>query len=331
MGGMTPAEKTARVRELATAAGFVRTGVAKAEPLQRAEYFREWLARGCAGSMDYLARWQNLRVDPRLLLDGARSVIVVAWQDEFLAGRMSIPGPAGDEPCGRVARYAWGRDYHRTVRRRLHVLADLLHEAIPEPFETRVCVDTAPIIEREVAAAAGVGWIGKNDMVIDSQLGSMFMLGEVITTLELEPTPPAKDRCGTCRRCLQACPTGALTAPYQMDASRCISYLTIEHQHEISEDLSRRMGNWVFGCDVCQEVCPYNRKSARPSPAHADQPNPLIPSPRLTDLISLSEDRYRRLLAGRAMRRATLDMLKRNALIALANHRCERGGRDATE
>ncbi len=321
---MTPAEKTARICTLATEAGFVRAGVARAEPLRRAGYFREWLARGCAGSMDYLARWQDLRVDPRLLLDGARSVIVVAWQDEGLAGKTQVLEPNDDEPRGRVARYAWGRDYHRVVRKLLHRLADRLRDEMGEPFEARACVDTAPIIEREVAAAAGVGWIGKNCMVIDPQLGSMFMLGEIITTLDLEPTPPVKDRCGTCRRCLEACPTGALTVPYEMNASRCISYLTIEHRGEIPEELSPRMGNWVFGCDICQEVCPYNRRSARPSGSPVSGHNPLVPSPRLTDLINLSDEQYGRFLAGSAMKRATLEMLRCNARIALANDQCER-------
>jgi epoxyqueuosine reductase len=368
---MSPAEKTARICALAIEAGFVRAGVAKAEPIGRSEYCRDWLARGCAGSMNYLARWQDLRTDPRLLLEGARSVIVVAWQDESLAGEAqssargrekgrawSEPpeaaetcrrglnhsaslGPCGDldaalpelgvleggdQPRGRVARYACGRDYHRVVRKRLHHLADRLREVMDEPLQTRVCVDTAPIIEREWAAAAGIGWIGRNTMVIDAQIGSMFMLGEIITTLELEPTPPAKDRCGNCMRCVKACPTGALTKPYQMDASRCISYLTIEHRGDIPENLSQRMGNWVFGCDVCQEVCPWNRHAARSSAESVNAQNPLVPSPPLADLCELSADQYNQFLRGSAMKRATLEMLKRNARIALANHRRDKKG-----
>ncbi len=323
MGGVTPAEKTAMVRQLALEAGFVRVGMAVAEPVGRVEYFREWLARGCAGSMDYLARWQELRADPCLLLQGARSVIVVAWQHEWLAGRVRESEPPDNEPRGRVARYAWGRDYHRVMRKMLRRVVARLHSMLREPFETRVCVDTAPIIEREVAAAAGVGWIGKNTMVIDPRLGSMFMLGEIITTLVLEPTPPVKDRCGTCRRCLDACPTGALVAPYQMDASRCISYLTIEHRGEIPAELKPRMGNWVFGCDICQQVCPYNRE--KPGQAVAPWPtehrNPLVSSPRLADLIDLSDEDYRCRLAGSAMKRATSGMLRRNAAIALSNLR----------
>ncbi len=383
---MTPAEKTVLVRELALAAGFVRVGVVRAVPLARAGYFREWLARGWAGSMDYLARWQDLRADPRLLLEGARSIIVVGWRDEGLAGegraferarergrarseppeavetsgstfnhsgnhsaglgrrgdldaalRHGVDGPqtssepASDEPRGRVARYAWGRDYHRAVRNRLRRLGDRLREVMGEPLRARVCVDTAPIIEREWAAAAGIGWIGRNTMVIDSRIGSMFMLGEIITTLELEPTLPVKDLCGNCMRCVEACPTGALTRPYQMDASRCISYLTIEHRGEISEELSRRMGNWVFGCDVCQEVCPWNRHAAGQAAESVNVRNPLVPSPLLSDLCKLDADQYDRFLRGSAMKRATLEMLRRNARIALGNCRGNKKGDGTAE
>jgi len=330
MDAMTPAEKTTRVRELAAQAGFARSGVAPAGPIARVDYFRDWLAKGCAGSMEYMARWKNQRVDPRSLLEGAKSIIVVAWQDEALAGG-GVEPMSNDVLRGRVARYAWGRDYHRVVRKRLRHLADRVREAMDEPLETRVCVDTAPIVEREWAAAAGIGWIGRNTMVIDSQIGSMFMLGEILTTLELEPTTPAKDRCGDCMRCVEACPTGALTKPYQMDASRCISYLTIEHRGEISKELSRRMGNWVFGCDVCQEVCPWNRHAARPSVESVNTRNPLVPSPPLADLCELSADQYNQFLRGSAMKRATLEMLKRNARIALANHRRDKKGDGTAE
>ncbi|MGQ9650397.1 MAG: tRNA epoxyqueuosine(34) reductase QueG [Phycisphaerae bacterium] len=348
---MSPAEKTALVRELALGAGFVRVGVAKAEPLRRAGYLREWLAQGCAGSMNYLARWQDLRADPRLLLAGARSIIVVAWQDEALADGRVRPGASGsgrrgefdaglpsldvaqadDGPRGRVARYAWGPDYHQVVRKRLRRLADRLREVMGEPLRTRVCVDTAPIIEREWAAVAGIGWIGRNTMVIDPQIGSMFMLGEIITTAELEPTTPAEDRCGNCMRCVEACPTAALIRPYQMDASRCISYLTIEHRGEISEELSRRMGNWVFGCDVCQEVCPWNRHSAVRAAKAVNEGNPLLPSPLLSDVFKLNADQYDRFVRGSAMKRATLEMLRRNARIALGNCHGNRKGDGTAE
>lgn len=329
MSGMSPAQQAEIVRQTAVEAGFARVGIAAARPIAHADYFQEWLDRGCAGEMAYLARWRDLRVDPRRLLAGAKSVIVVGHHNSPSVGQEAVGGqvevaptsPTADHPRGRVARYAWGRDYHRVVRKMLRRLVARLHAILPGPFETRICVDTAPIVEREAAAAAGIGWIGKNTMIIDSQLGSMLSLGEVVTTLDLEPTRPVKDRCGTCRRCLDACPTGALTAPYRMDASRCISYLTIEHRGRIPPNVARRMGNWVFGCDVCQEVCPYNRKSARPPAGPVNERNPLVPSPRLADLLNLSKEQYDRYVAGSAMRRATLDMLKRNAAIALSNLR----------
>jgi len=323
------------VRRLALAAGFERVGIATAGPVNRGDYYKGWLDRGCAGEMHYLHRHLDVRVDPRKLLDGARSIIVVAQNyrhdscSQSGIAEASTSEPVSDarssttaEPVrGRIAQYAWGRDYHRVLKKRLRGLADALHEAIGEPFETRVCVDTAPIVEREWAAVAGIGWIGKNTVVLDRQLGSFFFLGEIVTTLELEPSEPATDYCGSCTRCLEACPTGALSAPYQMDASRCIAYLTIEHRGDIPESLQVLMGNWVFGCDVCQEVCPYNRHApVTQEPAYAlHKRHPLPPRPQLDELPAWTEQGYRRNLAGSAIKRATLEMLKRNADIAGRN------------
>jgi epoxyqueuosine reductase len=234
----------------------------------------------------------------------------------------AVSGRSGPSPArGRVARYAWGRGYHGVMRAKLHRLADRLRELIAEPFDRRVCVDTAPVLEREVATLAGIGWIGKNTMVLCRDFGSWFFLGELITTLDLEPGAPVPNRCGTCTRCLEACPTGALTGPYQMDASRCIAYLTIEHRGEIAADLQRRMGDWVFGCDECQVVCPYNRNvpTATESAYRLDDRSPLVPRPVLSDLASLATDAHRSYLTGSAMKRASCDMLQRNAAIALRN------------
>jgi epoxyqueuosine reductase len=331
---LTPHRHPNVIGHLAREAGFARVGIAVAGPVPRADYVESWLDRGCAGEMAYLARHRELRRDPRQLLPGAKSIIVVA--DPYRqaeppdGGRASCPpllsgGACGtkppQEPTGSVARYAWGRDYHRVLRKKLHRFADRMHELIAEPFETRVCVDTAPLIEREWAAAAGVGWIGKNTMVLHETIGSFFFLGEIMTTLDLAASAPATDHCGTCARCLDACPTGALVAPYQMDARRCISYLTIEHRGEIAADLKPLMGDWLYGCDVCQEVCPHNHK---PSPAIdpaylPGQRNPLPPRASPPVLQSWNQDDYDRHLAGSAMRRATLDMLKRNAEIVERN------------
>ncbi len=313
------------VRRLGAEAGFARVGIARVEPLGRAEYVRAWLARGRAGEMAYLERTREIRLDPEKLLAGARSVIVAAdlYHQKLADPPADRGGPSpGDGPArGRVAQYAWGRDYHRVLRKKLHRFADALREAIREPFDARVCVDTAPVLEREWAAAAGIGWIGKNTMVLHQDLGSFFFLGEIVTTLELPPSSPAADHCGTCTRCLDACPTAAFVAPYQMDATRCIAYLTIEHRGAVAETLQPLMGDWVFGCDVCQDVCPYNREApvSQESSYFLNQRNPLPPRPALDGILKLTEADHREQLAGSAMKRATLPMLQRNAAIAMRN------------
>ncbi len=346
---MSPAEMTRRTRRLAAESGLARVGIAPATPVPRADYIRRWISEGKAGEMNYLLKYQDIRTDPAALLPGAKAVVVVA--DPYPANTAETigqppataetdrptasggaappegsPPVAGMGPLGRIARYAWGRDYHRVLRRKLHQLADAMHRVLPGPFETRVCVDTTPIVERELAAAAGLGWIGKNTMVIDAQAGSYFFLGEIVTTLPLLPDGPVADRCGTCTRCLEACPTGALIEPYRMDARRCIAYLTIEHRSSIPEELAARMADWLFGCDVCQEVCPYNR---RPQPAvdPAYLPGPARPWPPavpLAEVLACDDEQCRRRLQGSAMKRATPAMLRRNARIALEN--ASRGG-----
>ena len=310
---MNQTEKTRFVRELAAEQGFDRVGIAPAERVERADYVRQWLAAGMAGEMEYLHRYFDKRIEPAKLLDGARSVIVVAlnyYQDK--------PDPPANGPHGRVARYAWGDDYHDVLKQKLWSMADRLHEAIAEPFEIKPCVDTTPILERELAMSAGIGWIGKNTMVLHQQLGSYFFLGELVTTLELDYDEPATDHCGSCTACLDACPTAAFPEPYKMDARRCISYHTIELRSDIPEEFNKSIGDWVFGCDICQEVCPFNH-----SPPHTTEPQFAIrspgPHPPLRDILNWQVADYRRTLKGSAMKRARLDMLQRNARIALSN------------
>ncbi len=304
-----------RVKNLAASLGFDRCGVARAEPIGRAAYVRAWLDSGRAGAMEYMHQHFKRRADPRRLLQGAKSVIVVALQ--YHQRRPAIPESDRD-PRGRVAMYAWGDDYHDIIKAKLMKIADHMRSELAGPFEVKACVDTAPLLERELAAAAGIGWIGKNTMLLHHQLGSYFFLGALVTTLELAPDQPVVDRCGTCTACLEACPTEAFPAAHEMDASRCISYLTIERRHDIPESLKPKMGDWIFGCDVCQEVCPYNRHAPT-----AREPRfkirPPGPQPKLDDVLGWSMDDYRTLLRDSAIRRATLDMLKRNALIARAN------------
>ncbi len=302
------------VKGLAGEAGFERCGIAAAEPIPRGEYLRAWLAAGHAGTMGYLHRRLDSRLDARALLPSARSVIVAAQSYR----RAEPPIPADGRARGRVAMYAWGEDYHVVVREKLERLVALLREKIVEPFEARVCVDTSPIVERELAAAAGVGWIGKNTLVLHESLGSYLFLGEVLTSLDLAPDPPAVDRCGTCTRCLEACPTRAFPAAYEMNARRCISYLTIEHRGEIETALRPAMGDWVFGCDVCQEVCPYNRDAPMTREARF-APRPPGPRPALDEIAAWDEPAYRAAVSGSATDRATRAMWRRNAEIA-ANH-----------
>ncbi|MHC4092259.1 MAG: tRNA epoxyqueuosine(34) reductase QueG [Planctomycetota bacterium] len=308
---MSPEEKAASVRRIATSLGFDRIGIARAEPIDRAAYLRDWLERGYAGRMDYLRHRFEQRIDPRMLLAAARSVIVVA-----LNYQQPTPKHSDDEPTGRVAKYAWGDDYHKIVKDRLWATVHRMRSVIDEPFEARVCVDTSPVLEREWAAAAGIGWIGKNTMVLDPKLGSYFFLGEIITTLDLACDTPATHHCGTCTRCLDACPTRAFPAPYQMDASRCISYLTIELRDEVPTDFRGPIGDWIFGCDICQEVCPFNSDAPASTVFAIRAPGPF---PTLKEMLAWTSDDYRDKLRGSAMKRAKLPMLKRNAAIALAN------------
>jgi epoxyqueuosine reductase len=200
----------------------------------------------------------------------------------------------------------------------LQELVERLRQELDEPFEARVCVDTAPLLERELARAAGLGWIGKNTCLLHERLGSYLLLGEVLTTLELEPDNPVPDRCGNCTRCLDACPTKAFPAPFQLDASRCISYFTIEHRGEVPAEFHAGIGDWVFGCDICQQVCPFNAKA--PAATHPEITEDRIPARlNLLDLLNLGSADYRRLTKDTAARRATRQVWRRNAAIALGN------------
>jgi len=326
---MQPAEASRLVKHYGAQLGFERCGIARAAPLARASYVEAWLDSGRGGTMDYMHRYLAQRIDPTQLLDGAKSVIVVALNYNQPHPSRERERPVtldrgdpheADAARGKVAVYAWGDDYHDVLRTKLNGLLGHLRTELHEGFAAKVCVDTAPVIEREWAAASGVGWIGKNTLVLHESLGSYFFLGVVVTTLELEPDAPALDHCGTCTACLDACPTAAFPAPYEMDASRCVSYLTIEHRGAIAEELHESMGSWVFGCDICQEVCPHNRRAPTTTePRFAIRPPG--PEPVLDELLHWSPDDYRTTLKGSAMRRAKLDMLQRNARIARTNER----------
>jgi epoxyqueuosine reductase len=300
-----------RAREL----GFDLVGIANARPSAYRDYLRNWLDDGRAGTMDYLANRFDERTDPGVVLPGARSVICVAINYHVPLE----PVPQEDRAQhGRVARYALGRDYHDPLKQRLYDLADWLREAAPGA-QTKTGVDTAPLMEKELAARAGIGWQGKNTCVINQEIGSWLLLGEIITTVELPQDDPVVDRCGTCTRCIDACPTGAITEPYRLDASRCISYLTIEHRGEIAPALQSQMGDWLYGCDICQDVCPWNAKA----PAATDplfQPRFATGTLDLREVLSWGVDEYRATLRRSAIKRVKLPVLQRNATDALRNN-----------
>ena len=302
-------QKVAEVKALARRLGFARCGVAAAGASRQTEHLSRYLAEGMHGEMTWLAERADERADVRRYVPDAKSVIVVA-----LSYNVPLePTPPGH---GRIARYAVGDDYHDHLKKRLFKIADLCRDL---GGEARPCVDTAPVLEREWAGRAGVGWQGKNGCTIDTTSGSYLLLGEVITSLDLPPDAPAVDRCGTCTRCLDACPTDALVEPRVLDARRCISYLTIEHRGEIDPALRRGIGDWLFGCDICQEVCPWNRKAL---PATDDAVRPRFPTGSLdpADVLAWEPEDYQRTLRRSAMKRVKLPVLKRNAQIVKDNH-----------
>ncbi len=315
---VSPDALAARVKQLALAAGFDRAGIARAEPFTQDADIA--LARIGRGLMDGLPWYHSRRValgaDPERLLPGARSIVSLA-----LGYRTVEPPPApsselGVELWGRVSRYAWGRDYHAIVRQRLKAFLRSLRQETE--FRARAFVDTGPMLDRAAAVRAGVGWSGKNTNVLTATHGSWVFLAQVLTDLELAPDLPLRKSCGACARCLPACPTGALT-PYELDNRRCISYLTIENRGPIPREMRTLMGTWAFGCDLCQEACPVNRKAA-PSLEEGFLPrSPFHAAPPLLELLELDDVSFRERFAGTAVLRAKRWGLQRNACVALGN------------
>jgi epoxyqueuosine reductase len=305
-----------RCREL----GFALAGIADAVPTEYERELLDWLAAGQHGEMEYLRRNVELRIDPRTMVPGAKSVICVADRyDGETSKRLYVE--TSTAAFGRIARYARGDDYHVVMRKRLSNLCKEL--AAEHPGETfRACVDTAPVLEREIAQRAGIGAVGKNTLILERGVGSYLLLGEIITTLQLTASQPtAPDPCGTCTRCIDSCPTEAISpAGWSVDATRCISYLTIEHRGAIDERYHEAMSDWIFGCDICQEVCPHNQDTSRSRQAAV---NPAYVPRRdgfdLLEILGWNEDARRAAFTKSAMKRARLEMMKRNALIAAGN------------
>ena len=303
---LAAATLTESVKALALELGFDLVAIGPADPPEHGPDFRRWIEAGHAGTMGYLDRRLDERLDPRRVLPGARSVVCVA-----LNYHQGQPVDLSWQP---VARYAWGRDYHDVMGPRLERLAAHLAEA--GAARSRGYVDTGPVLERDLAARAGLGWVGKNTMLLHPRLGSWFFIGVLLTTADLTHDAPLHDRCGSCRACLDACPTGAFTAPYVLDSRRCISYLTIEHRGEIDPALHHGMAGWQFGCDVCQEVCPWNRKA--PVTAETDlHPHDAYPGAEV--LSRMDDETIRKRFRGTALLRAKSSGLRRNARIYLKN------------
>jgi len=297
------------IQGAAFAAGFDLCGFATAGPPPHGDYFKAWLARGNAAEMDYLGAGLAKRLDLEQILPGVRSVISLGIRYD--------PPPLPpvrwrEELRGRIAAYALGRDYHDVLRKRLKRLAGALRELVPG-IEHRIYVDAGPVLERDWAQRSGVGWFGKNTNILNKAHGSWFFLAEVLTTLELEPTDAVSDHCGTCVTCLDRCPTAALRPGYELDARLCISYWTIEHRGPIPYELRPQLGNWIFGCDICQEVCPWNEKM-RPGATTVGALLPYLP-----DLLRLDEVGFRERFRGSAVRRTKREGLARNVAVVLGN------------
>jgi epoxyqueuosine reductase len=280
---------------------------------------RDWLASGFAGEMGYMRRHEEARRHPSSILPSVKSVIMVAMSYRpGIGSQESGVRSQGSEGTGRVARYARGDDYHDVLRQRLQALLEWVQREVPGT-QGRGVVDTAPLLERDFARRAGLGWFGKNTMLIHKKLGSYFFLGALLLDLELPADSPfLANHCGTCTACLDACPTQAFVAPGKLDSRRCISYLTIELRGPIDQQLRSPMGDWIFGCDICQEVCPWNRK-APPGCEPALQPRPELESLDLVEVLGLTEEEFRRRFRGTALWRARRGGLVRNAAIALGN------------
>jgi epoxyqueuosine reductase len=325
---MTNAKAVARTVELARAAGFDLCGIAPAAEFPELAHLDEWLERGHAGEMRYLH--DARRRSPAQAMPGARSVIVCAlnYNTALPASTEAREQPGGDAgPRGWVSRYAWGDDYHHVLGEKLEALVEKLRCEFPEPFEARAYVDTGPIVERVAAKYAGLGWLAKNTCLINEDLGSWLFLGVIVATLDLAvpldaAESPAPDLCGNCSLCIDACPTGAIVEPYVLDARRCISYLTIELRGAIPSELREPIGRHVFGCDICQDVCPWNRRAQATT-----LPNFLprrweghsLFSPELEWLISLTEEGFRAAFRGSPVKRAKWRGLVRNACVAIGN------------
>lgn len=295
----------AAIREKALELGFSDVGFAKAEHLENDErHLKEWISNNYHAEMAYMANHFEKRVDPTRLVEGAATVVsvVLNYTPKELQKHADAP---------KLARYAYGTDYHFVIKDKLQLLFDFIKATYYPPLEGRLFTDSAPVLDRAWAARSGLGWIGKNTNLIHKKLGSYILIGELIINLPIEPGTPIREACGGCRRCIDACPTKALLAPYTLDANKCISYLTIEHRSDIPEEFTGQFENWGFGCDICQEVCPWNWK-ARPTNEPAFTPHASLLELTKDDWHNMDEDTFREIFRKSAVKRTKFTGLKRN-------------------
>lgn len=300
----TAASRSARIKELAKKLGFFAIGISRAEQLQpEARRLETWLKEGRHGTMNWMEDHFDMRTDPRILVPGARSVV------SMLLNYHNPTQPA-DPTAPRISSYAYGADYHKVIRKKLKELIKQIRTEVGE-IDGRVFVDSAPVMDKAWAQRAGLGWIGKHSNLINPKLGSWFFIAELIIDLELEPDAPIADHCGTCTRCIDACPTQAIIQPYIVDGSKCISYFTIEYKGELPLNYRGKFGNWIFGCDVCQQVCPWNR-FAQPHAEPALNPPPELLQMSYEGWLDLSEEVFNQLFERSPLKRTKFEGLRRN-------------------
>ncbi len=299
-----------KIRLRANELGFAKVGIARAEALtEEGVRLREWLGRGYHGTMEWMERNLKKRVDPREIVPNAKSVICVAMN-------YHVDQKHSDDPSiGKISRYAWGDDYHIIVTERLQQLLDFVKSEVPT-VNSKLYVDTGPVMDKAWAVRAGIGWLGKHTNVITREYGSWVFLGEIIVDLELEYDEPIADFCGTCTACIDACPTNAIVDPYLLDSNKCISYLTIEYKGGIPEELKSNLEGWIYGCDICQDVCPWNNFQ-QPSAEQAFRPRPENLASHLKELEALTEEEFRRRYKKSPMKRTRLSGLLRNVKAVL--------------
>jgi epoxyqueuosine reductase len=302
-----------RIKSKAIELGFCKVGITRAVALeQEGRHLQEWLSHGYHGTMEWMATNVEQRVDARKVLPNAKSVVVVAMNYYTEARHSENPD------TGKISRYAWGDDYHEIMLPRLEKLLHSIKQEVPT-VQGKVYVDTGPVMDKVWAARAGIGWEGKHTNVISREVGSWIFLGEIILDIGLECDEPAANYCGTCTRCIDACPTHAIVEPYVLDSNLCISYLTIEHKGDIPDALSSQFENWIYGCDICQDVCPWNQKFSKPISDTAFRPRDGNPSPKLHELAEISEEEFRRKFRRSPIKRTKHSGLMRNVNAVLRN------------